>query len=67
MIDARTAERLTPEQVRGLVKAAGLSQREIAERLGVQRKTLMRWMGTTSPQVQIPYTAQLALLELVNG
>lgn len=67
MIDARSAERLTPEQLRELVKSTGLSQREIAARLGVTRKTLMRWMGTTTPVVQIPYTAQFALLEMANG
>ena len=66
MIDARTASPLTPERVRGLVEATKLSQRECAERLGVKRLTLLRWMGVGKPVVQIPYTAQLALVALTK-
>ena len=41
---------LTPEQIRGAMKALGLRQRELAGRLGIAEETLSRWL--TGSQIQ---------------
>ena len=41
---------LTPEQIRKAVKALGMSQKDVAERLGVAEASLSRWVNGTLVQ-----------------
>jgi transcriptional regulator with XRE-family HTH domain len=66
MIDATTLHRPDPVYLRGLIARSGLTQREVARRLGVEPRTVRRWL-TDPPQVQCPYSAQVALETLANG
>ncbi|MCE7902834.1 MAG: XRE family transcriptional regulator [Gammaproteobacteria bacterium PRO9] len=57
-VDARQAYCSDPEYLRGLIKAAGISSREAARRLGVSDRDLRRWLqGVES----VPYPVQVCL------
>ena len=51
-----------PEYFRELVESTGLTQKKIAETLGVDERTIRRWLAGDR---QFPYTVQLALESLV--
>ena len=54
---------LTPDAIKAARTSAGLTQRELAERLGVDTKTVNNWeTGRTSPRDREP-----ALLRLLDG
>lgn len=40
---------MTPDEFRTILDAAGLKQGEAAERLGVTRQTVVRWLGNVTP------------------
>lgn len=40
---------MTPQQFREIIEAAGVTQGEAAERLGVTRQTVVRWLGNSTP------------------
>jgi transcriptional regulator with XRE-family HTH domain len=65
VIDATTLHRPDPAYLRGLIARSGLTQREVARRLGVEPRTVRRWL-TDPPQVQCPYSAQVALEMLAD-
>ena len=60
MIDARQHHNPDPAYLRGLIERAGLSQPEVARRLGVEDTTVRRWL-MTPPRATCPYSAQVAL------
>lgn len=45
MVSARNGGRDVPELLRDLYETQGLSQEEVAARLGVHRATVVRWMA----------------------
>ena len=45
LVSARNGGRDVPDLIRELYEAHGLSQAEIAARLGVHRVTVVRWMA----------------------
>lgn len=63
-VDARTQHNPDHEYLAGLIAQSGLSERETAFRLGVDRMSLRRWLGKKEPVKAIPYTAQVALEQL---
>ncbi|MEQ9078162.1 MAG: helix-turn-helix transcriptional regulator [Sandaracinaceae bacterium] len=57
----------TPEQLRGLVRASGLSGSEIARRIGVTPRAWRRWLADPSEgQTRIPYAAWVAALRVTG-
>ncbi len=54
----------SPEYLRQLYEASGLSQRECARRLGVTHSTFKSWLAGTA---RWPYTAQYALERLAGA
>lgn len=40
---------MTPERLREILEASGLTQRQAAERLGVNKSTLTRWLSGQCP------------------
>lgn len=62
--EVRTRRRLPPPPMRRAIRqAAGVSQRQVAEELGVDRVTVARWeLGTRNPQSRF-LGAYLALLD----
>jgi transcriptional regulator with XRE-family HTH domain len=53
-----------PEYYRQLIEKTGLSQNEVAKRLGVSHRTMRYYLSGTNPP---PYTFQYALEALVNS
>lgn len=60
MLDARQYHNPDPAYLRELIERAGLSQREVARRLGVEDTTVRRWL-MTPPRAACPYSAQVCL------
>lgn len=61
--DAQTLYNTEPTYLRGLIAAAGISQREAARRLGCSDRSIRYWI---SGGEKIPYTAQFALEALAE-
>lgn len=40
---------MTPDELRALIKAAGMSNPELAERLGITRQTVWMWVTGRTP------------------
>jgi transcriptional regulator with XRE-family HTH domain len=40
---------MTPQQLRQIIEAAGITQAQAAERLGVRRNTVVRWLMGHTP------------------
>lgn len=40
---------MTPDEFREILEAAGVKQGEAAERLGVTRQTVVRWLSNFTP------------------
>lgn len=56
---------MTPDDLRDLRQALGLTQRGLAERLGVPQATVWRWESGQHP-IQHPTILRLALERLVD-
>ena len=56
----------TPEQLRGLVVAAGVSGSEIARRIGVTPRQWRTWTSDAPGLARIPYASWVAALRLTG-
>lgn len=54
---------LTPAQIRAAIKRVGMSQKDLAKRLGIAEATLSRWLG----EVQIQSRSMDTLLRIFFG
>jgi len=62
----RSQHNPSPEYIRGLVARIGLSQRLLAEELGVTSRIVRYWLNDDG-RIQIPYVYQFALENLAKG
>jgi len=65
VIDARTKYNPDPAYLRGLIARAGISQREAARRIGIDIRTMRRYLQP-DPTVRVAYATQVAL-EVLAG
>lgn len=62
VLDSRTEWCPDPDYVRDLIAETGLSRQGVADRLGVSRRTVFKWLSGETP---IPYVAQFTIESLV--
>lgn len=64
MIDARAHHNPDPYYLRGLVRASGLSQRAVAERLGISVRMMRYYLAHGDKNRPAPYVVQYAMEHL---
>ena len=61
--DMATPRAISPKQLRAIIKKLGLSQMELARRLGVDGRSVRRWLAG---EAKVPGPARVAILAMTH-